>query len=265
VVNKVKSPINPLKSRSFLNISNMTETINNEINEILLDNEAVKIGLDKDPTFENAMRRFEDMCCMNTYINNVLLSNVTCSEPEIKNFYEKYKDTKHYQNLPELVRVRHILLDDDNLAKDILKQLKNGANFNEMVRKYSLFQPTREIDGDWGYLECGGLGQMLTKEEEEVLFMLSKGQLSEIMKAKPMSQGYGNTDQSFYNIFRLEDKISAGEKDYSKIKGLIKYDLLKKKRKKIEHDFLAPFIAKADIKKDLNAFNSSVKNSQAGE
>jgi len=251
LVNKVKSSINPIKSIRFRTITNIENMLTNEIDELLLVSEAKRIALDRDPIFQNAVRRFREIWYTDIYINNILLNDVTCREKEILNYYNEYKKDPRYQNHPVLVRVRHIMLDDKDLALKILKQLKEGANFAEMARNYSIFRLTSIIDGDLGYLVRG---QMRTKEEEEAVFKLSEGQVSEIIQIRPpiVQSLSSEADQFVYVIFKLEDKISEGEKDYNKVKKLVEFELLNKKRKEIIDNFLIPLKVKANIEKNLD-------------
>lgn len=251
LVNKVKGPIDPSKSIRFRAITNIENMLTNEIDELLLVSEAKRIALDRDPIFQNAVRRFKEIWYTDIYINNILLNGVTCSEQEIQNFYNEYKKDPRYQNHPALIRARHILLDDEDYALKILKQLKGGANFAEMARNYSIYRLTSIIDGDLGYLERG---QMMTKEEEEAVFKLSEGQISEIIKSRPpiVQRSSSEADQFVYNIFKLEDKIDEGEKDYNKVKKMVEFKLLMKKRKEIIDNFIIPLKEKANIEKNLD-------------
>ena len=69
-----------------------------------------------------------------------------------------------------------------------------------MARKYSI--SGSEGDGDLGYIERS---QRMTKEEEELLFKLSEGKISEVIKNTT-----NNSFPSLYTIYKIEDKIKKG-------------------------------------------------------
>jgi len=263
VLIKTKDPIfNSLKTYHLRTSSNINKMIDDKINETLMVNEAIRIGLDKNPKVQNLSKRFEEWYLAFEYVNDELIKDVTYTEEEIKKFYDRHKNSPRYKNLPALVHVRHILLDDENSAQKILKRLKNGADFAEMAQKYSILSSSSRVGGGLGYLRRG---ERMTKEEEEVLFRLSVGEISGIIKRNLMKHGNefnpNNSYPSLYSIFKLEDKIIAGQNDYNEIYCLIKKELLEKKREEKIKEFIDQLMAKANIKKNSDFLNSTMENS----
>ncbi|MEN8661257.1 MAG: peptidylprolyl isomerase [Lentimonas sp.] len=102
------------------------------------------------------------------------------SPERIEAFYVKNK-MKYYQS--ESMHLRQIILTpmaDEGLvplrqtAKQVISELKTGANFGDLARKYSQDEMSRR-GGDWGWIER----QDIRKELSEVAFGLQKGQYSE--------------------------------------------------------------------------------------
>jgi peptidyl-prolyl cis-trans isomerase C len=77
------------------------------------------------------------------------------------------------------IRASHILVEKQSQAIKVQEELKAGANFSELARKYSTC-PSRKRGGDLGQF---GRGQMV-KEFEVVAFALKPGQVSEPVKTK---------------------------------------------------------------------------------
>lgn len=71
------------------------------------------------------------------------------------------------------VRASHILVKDRALAERLYAELKKGANFAELARRYSTC-PSKSKGGDLGFF---GEGQMV-KEFEKEAFRLSPGSIS---------------------------------------------------------------------------------------
>ncbi|MCX6656374.1 MAG: peptidylprolyl isomerase [Candidatus Bathyarchaeota archaeon] len=77
------------------------------------------------------------------------------------------------------IRASHILVEKQSKAIKVQEELKAGANFSELARKYSTC-PSGKRGGDLGQF---GRGQMV-KEFEVVAFALKPGQVSEPVKTK---------------------------------------------------------------------------------
>ena len=71
------------------------------------------------------------------------------------------------------VRCSHILVKDKALADRIYDELRHGARFDELARRYSTC-PSKSKGGDLGFF---GEGQMV-KEFEREAFRLSYGAIS---------------------------------------------------------------------------------------
>ena len=67
------------------------------------------------------------------------------------------------------VRARHILVADEQTARDLITQLENGADFAQLALEHSLDRSTREAGGDLGWISPGLL---LQQEVEAVVFSL---------------------------------------------------------------------------------------------
>jgi peptidyl-prolyl cis-trans isomerase SurA len=101
------------------------------------------------------------------------------------------KVTEKRDRIPQ-IRASHILIDfkvdsakTDTVAarkkiEDIQRQLKNGADFAEMAKKYSDDEGTKSNNGDLGFFER----RMMIKEFDEAAFNLKKGEISDIVKTR---------------------------------------------------------------------------------
>jgi parvulin-like peptidyl-prolyl isomerase len=88
--------------------------------------------------------------------------------------------TRNVPTQAEQVRARHILVDDEEQANQILAQLQSGADFAKLARQYSLDPSTKENGGDLGFFPRGTL---VVPEVEETAFSLSVGQISPVISS----------------------------------------------------------------------------------
>jgi len=231
--------------------------IENGIIQALMVKHAGRIGLDKTPEIKKTIKRYEEWQLASKYIRDVLLKDITCTEEEIKRFYEDNKDNPRYENIKECIRVRRIMVEQKSTAEEILRQLKNGVDFFKLAQNYSLLNNNR-IGGNLGYLERGCSKPMkitskkkyeeidtmpLDEEEEKVAFGLSKGEASDIIKVS-----VDEFKLVFYSIIKVEDKIEKGINGYNEIKGFLENELIKEKEKEKYSDFIAQLKSNATIK-----------------
>lgn len=149
-----------------------------------------------------------------------LLSQVQVAPEDLRNYYNEHQDQ---YRVPEEVKVSHILIktlaagpdgkvddkavaESQKKAEDILKQLKGGAKFEDLAKKYSEDPGSGKQGGELGWI---GRGRTVP-EFEKAAFSLPIGQLSD-----PVKSSYG------FHIIRVEDKHQPHLKTLDEVKNEI--------------------------------------------
>lgn len=138
--------------------------------------------------------------------------SITIPEAELRRAYEQNKDM---YRVPERVHVRHILLKTTDVpkdeipkirakAEDILKQLKQGADFAELARKDSEDPGSASKGGDLGWISRG----QTVKAFEDSAFSLKPGQMSNVISTE-----YG------FHIIEVLGKEEARLKSFDEVKS----------------------------------------------
>lgn len=78
------------------------------------------------------------------------------------------------------VHARHILVDSEALAQDILGRIQAGEDFATLAAEYSVDVTSKDNGGDLGWFPPGGL---LVPEVEETAFALQPGQISGVISS----------------------------------------------------------------------------------
>jgi peptidyl-prolyl cis-trans isomerase C len=123
------------------------------VNRKALAVQAHKEGLDKDPAVQKAMQGAAEQVLVNAALQKSVLPKV--NEEAIKAAYDKQYAGKPGE--PE-VHARHILVDSEAKAKDVIKQLQGGAKFEDLVKKFSDPKaPETQNGGDLGFFKKGDM------------------------------------------------------------------------------------------------------------
>jgi peptidyl-prolyl cis-trans isomerase D len=149
-----------------------------------------------------------------------VLAQTQVTPEELQAYYNQHRDEYRVQ---EEVKVSHILVktppagpdgkvDEKGVeearkkAEDVLKQLKGGAKFEDLAKKYSDDPGSAKQGGELGWI---GRGRTVP-EFEKAAFSQAKGQTSDLVKSS-----YG------FHIIRMEDKHEAHLKTLDEVKDQI--------------------------------------------
>ena len=110
------------------------------------------------------------------------------SNDDLKNLYD---DNAELYTNPERRRAQHILVESEELAKDLLNQIKEGADFAELAKANSEDTSSSEEGGDLGFFER----ELMGAEFDEAAFAMNIGDVSEVV----------TTDYGYYHIIKLTD------------------------------------------------------------
>ncbi|MFY9639590.1 MAG: peptidylprolyl isomerase [Rhodomicrobium sp.] len=115
------------------------------------------------------------------------------------------------------VRARHILVKTEQEAKDLVKQLKAGADFNELAKKNST-GPSADSGGDLGYFSRG----QMVKPFEDAAFRLKPGEVS-----GPVQTEFG------WHVIKVEDKRNHPVPPFDEVKDQLMASLIQNQLKTV--------------------------------
>ncbi len=146
---------------------------------------------------------------------------VNVSDDDLRAYYSAHLDE---YRVPDRVKCAHILFKTtgktpaevakiQQTAQDVLNQIRKGADFAEMAKKYSE-DTTASNGGDLGWIVRG----QTVKEFEDTAFTLQPGQVSGLVTTT-----YG------IHIIKVFDKQAAHVQTFDEVKGSIQATLEKQK------------------------------------
>ena len=168
--------------------------------------------------------------------------NFVISPNQIQKFYN---ENRAMFTIPEQVKLRMIVVrgEDDGdvpdgsdrrqLAEEIRMKIVEGASFERLAQMYSDDDSTRDVGGDWGWIEKGTLMPELSR----VAFSLKAGEVSQVVEL----------GGSFY-ILMVDARKNAQLKPISDVREEIEKNLIQEERKKAQERWLDTLRQKSFIK-----------------
>ena len=173
--------------------------VRNEMNtrELLL-REAKKQGLDKDPTVKMEMELTSQ-----TVLVRALMANYLKAHPITEESMRKEYDTIKAQIGTKEYKVRHILVDKEDEAKDIIASLQKGEKFEKLAeRSKDAGSKANGGDLDWN------APANFVKPFSDAMIALPKGKFT----TTPVKSQFG------YHVIQVDDIRDAKVPTYEEVK-----------------------------------------------
>jgi peptidyl-prolyl cis-trans isomerase C len=174
----------------------------------LLAQAAVKQGVADTDEYKQRLAFYQAKALRDAYFNSTIKPSVT--EEEVKAAYDKEASKV---KVSERVRARHILVQTEKEARDVLARLNKGEKFEDIAKQVSL-DGSKDYGGDLGYFSA----EEMVPEFSKAAFSLKVGETSE-----PVKTDYG------WHVIKVEDRKQGGAQPFDQVKAGIKAVLMRKK------------------------------------
>ncbi len=182
--------------------------VNQVIDQKALLITARKQGLQKDPAVQKIMQTASDTALQNVYLTRAITPNV--NDKAVHDVYDKTMAGKPGD---KEVHARHILVASEAQAKDVIKQLKGGADFAKLAASLSTDKASAaQNGGDLGWFKQGDM----LPEFSTAAFAMNKGDVS----PTPVHTRYG------WHVIQVLDTRSATPPAFDTVKDQIRQKLI---------------------------------------
>jgi peptidyl-prolyl cis-trans isomerase C len=194
----------------FANEQGRTQMLEQLIAFELFYNDGKDSGLIDEVVYKERLEIFKKELLAQMSMENTM-NSIDISDDEVLKFFE---DNKENFVQPEKLSAKHILVEEEDKAKEILAEIKEGLAFEEAAKKYSSC-PSKAEGGNLGSF---GRGQMVG-EFEEAAFASEIGVVTE-----PVKTQFG------YHLILVEEKSEKEYKSFEEVKNEIKMNLMQNKQ-----------------------------------
>jgi len=174
---------------------------NQMINMSLVKEKSAKVNLDNDPLVKQQLEAAKQNIVPVVFMQREVEKQL--NDDRLKAAYDQY-----VANFPEIEesKSRHILVEDEALAKDLIKQLNEGASFEELAKQHSK-DSTAAQGGELAYFAKTDV----VPEFGEAAFSQEIGAVS----AEPIKSQFG------YHVIKVEERRQRPPADFEQAKPFL--------------------------------------------
>lgn len=189
----------------------------------VLSQEAAKLGYEKNPRVLPQL-----MLARQSVLINALIGDYVRKHPVSDDILKKEYETIKLQLGDKEYKVRHILVENENEAKDIITKLEKGEKFEDMA-KSSKDPGSRERGGELGWATPSNY----VKPFSEAMVKLEKGKFTE----SPVKSDFG------YHVILLEDTRELKLPSFDEAKP----QLAQRQQQQVVEKLISELVSKAKI------------------
>jgi peptidyl-prolyl cis-trans isomerase C len=183
------------------------------IENALFADAAEAANLGKGAGFDERMAYWRRRALREYYFEAQLKKSV--SDADAKKFYDQQVGNAKPQ---EEVHARHILVDNEALAKELREKIAKGEDFIALAKEHSKDPGSKDDGGDLGFFARGQMVPVF----EETAFKLAKGEVS-----APVKSQFG------WHIVKLEDRRERGAPPFEAIKDRLIASMIHRKAQEV--------------------------------
>ena len=229
------------------------EALNHLINVELIVKQARELGLDEDEKVQSRIKTVAEQIQQEAIeksknsteqilIQSLIKQEVDdrlmkITEAEIAQYYEANKEEFY---VPDMYSLQEIVVETEEEAKAILKEIKRGADFDFLAQEKSVGL-TAKKGGNLGYVSTDSVKLFGYDNFEEIAPTLKIGEVSKVIKT-----------EKGYCLLKLLEIRSAYQETLEKTKGFIERKLTRERRENAYNEWLNNLKEQAQIQIAFN-------------
>ncbi len=175
---------------------------------------------ERDVTPAELKREIRTLLTVRRFFRDHVFPRVAVTDEEVEDYLEAHPEIAV---APEQVRARHIVVQTEEKAKEVLKEIKHGLPFEEAAMQYSK-SPEGKSGGELGFFERGEMPRIF----DDVCF----GAKREGVVDQVVASDYG------FHLFKVVEKRPETARPLELVRQEIEALLLEKKQRDMQVSFV---------------------------
>jgi len=208
------------------------------VNKELLYQEALRIGIDKEPEIQRLLLNSKQNLLSNEFLERELSNIKIPGEDELKKYHE---DNKEFFILDAVeYRIRYALFDNSKEATSFYRKVKNNESFSELAQEFSK-HPSSNSGGDLGIVNEESVEPNIW---EAINSVYSRSGLRKISDVFTVNDGWGCV---------IVDEVFEPEslKPFEYVRDLVIDMYMAEKREEAKISLIKKLYTKADIRFEI--------------
>jgi len=209
----------------------------NYLAEEILYRQALQENFTEKPEVKRLLTDVTRSVLSQQLMNEQLALKINITENDLQTYYTANKE-KYIE--PASAGIGRILVSDEQLAKDLIKRIKDGEDFAELAKEFSEDQDTKDKDGKIDIDVTKGSYVPVIGDAEELN--------EKIFQASPpavLDEPYKS--EKGWEIIKVEEKYDHRQKTFNEVRQQVASELLNQKRQDIQRDFIDQMMDKYNV------------------
>jgi peptidyl-prolyl cis-trans isomerase C len=232
--------LNEQKKRAlepFRNPQTKQEFLQNWLAEEILYRQALQEDLGQKPEVKRLVHELTRGALSQQLMNEQLAAKIHITDTDLQTYYTANKD-KYIE--PARAKIRHILVGEEGRANEVLKRLKDGADFAAVAKESSEDKTAKDNGG------------RITEDVLKGARIPGMGDANEINAAVFAANAPAVLAKAFqtdkgWEIIRVDEKQPERQKNFEEVRPQVMRELLRRKSEEVQREYIKEMMDKHKV------------------
>ncbi len=216
---------------------NKLQFLQSMLAEEALYREALARQFDADPQVKELLRDTNRRLLAQRLLEKELADKVAVSDSDLQTYYQA--NQANYLTEKE-ARISHILVAEEQQAKDVIERLNKGEEFAAVAKELSLDAATKEAGGEITAAVTSGRAIPGIGKNDDLIGKIFSGEAGKVL-AEPVKTDKG------WSVVLVREQIAPRQKAFDEVSQEIRSTLTSQKRQEAQQRLIEPLLDKYNI------------------